>query len=726
MTPGFRHLLLANALLSLAAFSIAEGNLVVFAVVALLAIAGWWFNDRDARSTDRRWGLPRWLTTTLLAIVAVGAGYRGWRENEPISAFSWLLASILLLKIWEQRRIRDYGQVLTVCVFLSIGSTLTDASLALGVTLLAQLPVLAAAVMHFQAFSAASRVAGPRFGHLACAGKGVRRAVVTLSVVAVVCSVTIAVGAFVVIPRGIGWHQFTSFQPPIVGRVTGFADSIDLDQSGVISESQAPVLDLRVTDAHGRNIGSEDRAFYLRGSVLDAYRGREWTRGERRETMHPRLPGGEQSPDLAGGARMRAPPFDPETVINQQISMRSAPRGESPLFSVLFPRFVTPRREADLHADASTGTVLCELPSAGRFEYLVVSAPAVGGSTVRDRRGIVRHDSKVVAELVRSVLTNAGIEPDWSARPREEDGRTARILEAHLRSRCTYTLDAPAAPLKNDPIDWFLTVSKRGHCEYFASALAALCRSAGIDARVVAGYLATEFDPQTGSYIVRASNAHAWVEVNTAPGKWETFDATPPATLAAIREQGRTAFAWLGQWLAELHDAWNVQVVTFDQGTQERLLGANTGRHPWLLRMNSIMRGTSDESPLPRLSAPTAGQWILAICIVFGVVLVIGVARTFVRRRRRPGDTDADGWAFAGPYAVLHAQILASLDSINHPKPKWLPLLAHLKAIPGAPDPFRRSIVDAAQSLYAARFGGTPLAPSKARDLARGLRRSRI
>ena len=72
----------------------------------------------------------------------------------------------------------------------------------------------------------------------------------------------------------------------------------------------------------------------------------------------------------------------------------------------------------------------------------------------------------------------------------------------------------------SDTIEQFLFDTKRGHCEYFASALAAMCHSVGVQARVITGYVAYEFDPGGQEYIVSESNAHAWVEVRTDDWSW--------------------------------------------------------------------------------------------------------------------------------------------------------------------------------------------------------------
>ena len=66
---------------------------------------------------------------------------------------------------------------------------------------------------------------------------------------------------------------------------------------------------------------------------------------------------------------------------------------------------------------------------------------------------------------------------------------------------------------------------RKGSCEHFASALAAMIRGCGIPARVVTGFLVTEYNDSGNYFIVRASDAHAWVEY--WDGVWHSIDATP-------------------------------------------------------------------------------------------------------------------------------------------------------------------------------------------------------
>ncbi len=91
-----------------------------------------------------------------------------------------------------------------------------------------------------------------------------------------------------------------------------------------------------------------------------------------------------------------------------------------------------------------------------------------------------------------------------------------------------YSLDATAQDPKAPKLDDFLFNTKRGFCEQYASALAAMTRSMGIPTRVAIGF--TPGVPYNGDPNVRTitgGDAHAWVEINFPDYGWTRFDPTP-------------------------------------------------------------------------------------------------------------------------------------------------------------------------------------------------------
>src|SRR5207245_7389083 len=77
----------------------------------------------------------------------------------------------------------------------------------------------------------------------------------------------------------------------------------------------------------------------------------------------------------------------------------------------------------------------------------------------------------------------------------------ARAIESYLKSNFTYTLELPGnrAP---DPLVYFLFERKKGHCEYFATAMTIMLRTLGIPARVDNGFRGGGYNDVTSSYIV--------------------------------------------------------------------------------------------------------------------------------------------------------------------------------------------------------------------------------
>jgi transglutaminase-like putative cysteine protease len=77
-----------------------------------------------------------------------------------------------------------------------------------------------------------------------------------------------------------------------------------------------------------------------------------------------------------------------------------------------------------------------------------------------------------------------------------------------------------------DSLLTFLTQTKIGFCQQYASAMAVLVRALGIPSRISVGYQAGTLQDD-GSYLVQSKNAHAWVEVFFEGYGWLSFEPTP-------------------------------------------------------------------------------------------------------------------------------------------------------------------------------------------------------
>ncbi|MBN2531271.1 MAG: transglutaminase domain-containing protein [Spirochaetales bacterium] len=98
-------------------------------------------------------------------------------------------------------------------------------------------------------------------------------------------------------------------------------------------------------------------------------------------------------------------------------------------------------------------------------------------------------------------------------------------IENYLMDNYLYSLK-PGIAKDGNQLHHFLFESKKGYCSYFAFAMALMCRSIGIPARVVVGFFANPEWEVLNFYEIRANQAHAWVEVYFNDLGWIEFDPT--------------------------------------------------------------------------------------------------------------------------------------------------------------------------------------------------------
>jgi transglutaminase-like putative cysteine protease len=141
----------------------------------------------------------------------------------------------------------------------------------------------------------------------------------------------------------------------------------------------------------------------------------------------------------------------------------------------------------------------------------------------------------------------------------------AAALDKYLQSHYGYTLKLPDSPVA-DPLANFLFERKQGHCEYFASSMAVMLRTLRIPSRVVNGFRSDEFNDITGNYVVRAKNAHSWVEAYFPGYGWITFDPTPGGGVESPQGWGRAML-----YLDAAASFWREWVVSYDSSHQSIL-----------------------------------------------------------------------------------------------------------------------------------------------------------
>ena len=122
----------------------------------------------------------------------------------------------------------------------------------------------------------------------------------------------------------------------------------------------------------------------------------------------------------------------------------------------------------------------------------------------------------------------------WTAGAASDYRKVLAIQERFQLGDFAYSTDVPPPDGPGELLE-FLTRSKVGFCEHYSSAMAVLVRSLGIPARIAAGFRVGTLQDD-GSYLVRASDVHVWVEVRFVGYGWLPFEPEHGATHPYARE----------------------------------------------------------------------------------------------------------------------------------------------------------------------------------------------
>ncbi len=543
----------------------------------------------------------RWLLTILTAGgVALVFGHYGTIMG-PAAGVA-LLALMTALKLLELRGRRDLRVVVYLAFFLVLTQFIFSQSLLMAAYL------LAVSWMGIALLIAANRPTGE--GLTTTDGRTAGTLMLqALPIMAIL---------FVLFPRLPG--PLWALPDPGGTGTTGLSDRMSPGSISELSESDAVAFRVRFD---GEAPPREAR--YWRGPVLDAYDGETWTRGVR-DAEPPRV-------SVSG------------TPVNYELTLK--PHAKRWLLALDLPVNVQ---------GAATRT--------GAYEYLA-STPV---RELRRYQGRSYRDYRLQPKLSSEARDRYTSLPD-GRHPRARAlarrltlGRTPSatidVTVEWLRARAfVYTL-RPGA-IEGDAVDRFLFETRRGFCEHYAGAFAVLMRAAGIPARVVTGYLGGERNPGTDYYVVRQSDAHAWVEVWTRETGWQRIDPTAavaPARVsdglgAAVPEsdpvplmaRGRPGLTRDLRLLWDRMDAmWNNWVLAYGPELQRDLLG------------NLGLRGAM-EIALAMTAALALSLLILAVCALYPGRSATRdpVQRTWQRYRRRLAAAGLEPEPGDGPHTLL-------------------------------------------------------------------------
>ncbi len=341
---------------------------------------------------------------------------------------------------------------------------------------------------------------------------------------------------------------------------TGFSDRVQLGRIGQIQQSNAVVMHIQIS---GDNSGRY--ALHWRGVALSNFDGKNWSNPHGQFLLQREADGAFSVPmfsqgvaPVSDGQRQAAPGTIPH-LIHYRVLLE--PIGTNIFFLAPWGRRVMGAYHA-LGVDA--GGAVYDLDSQRAVSVYEADSDIAQPSAVQLR--------SAGASLPQVVSGYLQLPPTLDSRiPRlatqisgsaTNNYDKAVVLESYLKMHYGYTLQLLSAPVA-DPLANFLFVRKQGHCEYFASSMAVMLRTLHIPARVVNGFRSDEFNDVTGNYVVRAKNAHSWVEAYFPGYGWTTFDPTPGGDIGTPEGWDRAML-----YLDAAQSFWREWVISYDSSHQ--------------------------------------------------------------------------------------------------------------------------------------------------------------
>jgi protein-glutamine gamma-glutamyltransferase len=540
-------------------------------------------------------------------------------------------------------------------------------------------------------------------------------------------ALSVALGAIVMggalfffFPRfSAGYLGRTSMQPSLM---TGFTDDIELGQIGEIKKSPAVVMRVKT----GKLVNYPQLRW--RGIALSTFDGKRWSTPNHHPFALPPNSTGwiyvadpEQNTkgpgmDLQYEVLVQPMATDAVFVPSNAISMLGGFSGENPTAG-------SNSQRTYLFRD-STGSLFNPFRNFAPVRYFGVSRlPALNASKLRAAPTDYPEGMREVYLQLPPLDTRIPrLSKNVAARAKTPYDKAVAV-EIYLRSQYTYTLSLTGKP-GDDPLAHFLFETHAGHCEYFASAMTIMLRTLGIPSREVNGFLPGEYNDLAGDYIVRASDAHSWVEAYFPGTGWVTFDPTP----AAVEDFG--FLSRLGQYVDWMELTWNEWVINYDfahQVQMAQIVQRNTRNWTESARNWFSRKQTSGKQWLRSWMDRRGG---IAFALPVGLALLLVLLRydwlqAGIRRLRLYLQLRTPEGTRANPQLAsrLYAELLRLLERRGFARRDSQTPLEFAGAV-GEPA-LTPALLEFTQIYAHARFGGAPCDTTRLRGLLEQIRSAR-
>jgi transglutaminase-like putative cysteine protease len=465
----------------------------------------------------------------------------------------------------------------------------------------------------------------------------------------------------------------------------GFSNQVNLGDIGEIQTSSRPMMHIRMESAQA--VGP----MKWRGAALIDFDGKRWTNPSRKPEIIP----------VENGHVVLAPPGlpPPGRRINYHVELEALENDT--LFFAGTPEILDLRAPVLYRSETSSFRLGHAVPQGFPYDVYSLLDDPPERAPVLYPPPVLRLAEREVYLQLPALDSRIGELARSFAAGEAGDLARARAIERHLRSTYGYTLELPDREVA-DPLANFLFVRRKGHCEYFASSMAVMLRSLGIPSRLATGFQSGLYNPVSELWLVRASDAHSWVEAWIPGYGWTTFDPTPADPSA----NGLALLTRLALYLDAAETFWQEWVVTYDLARQGTLayhmeLGAQRAGIRWFDTAAAVRSGWERYvAGWARRYGWQALGWAAGLATLgFAagpLVRLMGMRRRVERVRR--------GQASTADATLLYQRMLHILHRRGYQKPPWFTPAEFARSLPRTP--LGDSVGEFTATYNALRFGG--------------------
>ncbi len=495
--------------------------------------------------------LPRLLVLILVLVAILALLFSVFILKVPAGiALTLFISALIIVKGFSVSKLHDYAQlmVLSVMAIIAGGALkitgeyifILSVYIVIGGYCIYKMHLIRECLLHRDASNPSSVIVSvldgmPGFGSY---------------VPVLIVTGIIAFIIFTLVPRESPAWLISGMKQKSGPTITGFSQKLILGEMSVLLKDKTPVIRAKLSRLK-KHKSNYQGILYLRGDVYQRY---EFSNNNWKWiAIHPDRYNSQivAYPEIV----VIRKPTVPEDELCRWDIFYQKPVSTN-LFVLGTPVAILTSQQMNLTYNAYDNVILYSSYPERGFHYRLWSEPLIhitikpipisskifSRNQLNARVGIVRPNRAILGERfdVAEPVSNRVIDKDkfkdFLKRIPYLGGRQIGDLSAeekaqkiaiYLKTNFHYSLDNSDVNPEAEPVWDFLVRRKKGHCEYFASAMVLLARAAGLNARLVAGFKGGKYNDIGKYYVIRNCDAHTWVEVYIPNKGWRRYDPTP-------------------------------------------------------------------------------------------------------------------------------------------------------------------------------------------------------